>query len=94
MPPNTCTSNVVRIQLTAQQVEQLAPLVQQSIERRENILFVATAVPFWLNGTAIWELQSTVIPARIGQRIRKLVLSESAVIEEVVQIRLFPGLRG
>ena len=69
-------AKVIRLQLTPDQVDQLAPLTIEAATNRQNILFVATAVPFWSQEEAatIWELQATAIPAPIGHKIKKLIL--------------------
>lgn len=68
-------TEIVRLELTAWQLEQLEPLVQQAAAKRENVLFFALAVPFWQKEAraTVWELQATVIPARIGHRITNLL---------------------
>ena len=73
MSVNTRASSIVRLQLTAKQTEQLAPLVQQAATESKNVLFVAVAVPFWRNDATIWELQAVLVLAQIGQKITKLV---------------------
>jgi hypothetical protein len=76
-------SRVVRLELTPQQTEQLAPLLQQAAADSENVLFFAVAVPFWRSGTTIWELQTTVISARIGHKIIKLVDSRKKEVRSL-----------
>ena len=66
-------SSIVRVELTTVQTEQLAPLVQQAAAESRNSVFISTAIPFWRNGATVWELQVTLIPARIGYKISKLV---------------------
>ncbi len=66
---------VVRLELTAQQAQQIAPLVQRAAANGNNVLFFALAVPFWQQDAIVWELQTTRIPARIGHKIIKLVSS-------------------
>lgn len=76
MSVSNCASSIVRLELTAQQTERLAPLVQQAAAENKNLLFFAVAVPFLRNDATVWELQTKVIPARIGQKIVKLVNSQ------------------
>jgi hypothetical protein len=66
-------AGIVRIQLTAEQGEELAPLVHQAAANPKNLLFFALAVPFWREDATVWELQTIVIPASIGHKIIKLV---------------------
>jgi hypothetical protein len=80
---STDASRVVRLELTAQQTEQLGPLVQQAAADRKNLIFFAVVVPFWRDGTTIWELQTTVIPARIGHKIIKLVASQKKEVSSL-----------
>jgi hypothetical protein len=72
----TAASDVIRVPLSTEQARQLAPLVHRAAEQGENVIFVATAIPYWSSQdqTVVWELQPTVIPARLGQKIKKLVL--------------------
>ena len=67
---------VVRLPLTAQQAEQITPMVLQASGRRENVIFFAVTVPFWSSEdeSVVWELQATIIPARIGHKIKKLTM--------------------
>jgi hypothetical protein len=71
--PSPSVDGVVCIQLTEQQAERMAPLVQKAAAQHKNVLFFALDVPFWQNEAIVWELQATVIPARIGHKILKLV---------------------
>ena len=73
MSVTTHALSVVRLELTAQQTEQLAPLVRKAATEGKNVLFLALTVPFWRNDTLIWELQTVTIPARIGHKITALV---------------------
>jgi hypothetical protein len=67
--------NVIKLPLTPGQTEQLAPLAIEAAGNRENVLFVAAAVPFWSpkDGETVWELQVISLPAKIGHKILKLV---------------------
>lgn len=69
--------SVVRLRLTGEQAEQLTPLVLQASGRHENVIFFAVAVPFWSlqDRSVVWELQVTKIPARLGQKVKKLILT-------------------
>jgi hypothetical protein len=69
-------TKVVHLELTNLQVDQLAPLVIEASGKRENVLFICAAVPFWSREEAatIWEFQVVTIPARIGERLKKLIL--------------------
>jgi hypothetical protein len=69
------TAAIVRLRLTAEQANQLAPIVKCAATCRQNVLFVALCAPFWNGDGAFWELQTTVIPARIGHKIRKLIIA-------------------
>jgi hypothetical protein len=66
---------VIKLALTLGQTEQLTPLVREAAGNRENVLFVATAVPFWSpqDGETVWELQVVSLPAKIGHKIVKLI---------------------
>jgi hypothetical protein len=72
---NTQASSIVRLELTAQQTEQLAPIVLDAASKHENVLFISVVVPFWspVFGTTVWDLQVVVVPARIGHKILKLI---------------------
>jgi hypothetical protein len=72
---STPPQKVVRLQLTPEQSEQLAPLALDAASNRQHILFVATVVPFWSpdEEATVWELQTTVIPAKIGHKVKKLI---------------------
>lgn len=76
MSVSTNASSVVGLELTARQIEQLAPLVQQAAAEGNNALFLALAVPFSRNESTIWELQTVIIPASNGRKIIKLVESQ------------------
>jgi len=77
----TAASDVVQVPLSAEQSRQLAPLVHRAAERRENVIFFAVAIPFWSlqEQSVVWELQVKIIPAKLGEKIKKLVLGSSAV---------------
>jgi hypothetical protein len=68
--------DVVQVPLSAEQARQLAPLVHRAAERSKNVIFFAVAIPFWSlqQQSVVWELQATIIPARLGEKIKKLVL--------------------
>jgi hypothetical protein len=70
-------AGLIRIRLTPEQALQLAPLAIGAASQQQNVLFVATAIPYWSRqdeGT-VWDLQVKTIPAEIGRRLKKLVLS-------------------
>src|ERR1700693_191726 len=68
-------TDIIRFPLHAEQAQQLAPLVHRVAEQGKNVVFFATAIPFWSSQdeSVIWELQVTIIQARIGEKIKKLV---------------------
>jgi hypothetical protein len=72
----TSASDVIRIPLSVGQARQIAPLVHRAAERHENVIFFSVAIPVWSpqDQAVVWELQTTLIPARLGQKIKKLVL--------------------
>ena len=76
-------SKVIRLQLTPDQADQLAPLAIDAARSHQNLLFVATVMPFWSQEEAatIWELQTTAIPAKIGHKLKKLILETNAQSE-------------
>jgi hypothetical protein len=67
-------TDIIRLRLTDEQAAQLAPLVTEAAKHHENVLFTAVALPFWApdEGT-IWDLQTVTLPARIGNKIVKLI---------------------
>jgi hypothetical protein len=69
---------IVRLELTARQLEQIEPLIQEAAAKRQNVLFFALAVPFWQTETraTVWEFQATLIPARIGHKITNLLRTD------------------
>jgi hypothetical protein len=73
--PFEAQRNVIKLELTPGQTKQLAPLVIDAAGNRENVLFVAAAVPSWSpkDGETIWELQVVTLPAKIGHKIVKLI---------------------
>ena len=66
------TSGVVRLELTLEQAEQLAPLVMHGAESK-NTVFFAVTVPFSSETGTVWEFQVVEIPAKIGHKVLKLV---------------------
>jgi predicted metal-dependent HD superfamily phosphohydrolase len=70
-------SEVIRIKLTADQVAQLAPLVLDAARSSHNVIFVSTVSPNRSDedDTAGWQLQSVIIPATLGGRVKKLILA-------------------
>lgn len=70
------TAAIVRLRLTAEQANQLAPIVKCAATSGQNVLFVALCAPFWNEDGTFWDLQTTLIPARIGHKIIKLVRSQ------------------
>jgi hypothetical protein len=72
----TAASDVIRVPLSAEQARQLAPLVHMAAEQRKNVIFFAVAIPFWslYEQSVVWEFQATIIPAQLGQKVKKLVL--------------------
>jgi hypothetical protein len=68
-------SKVVRLSLTAAQVEQLAPLAIAAGLERKNVLFVTSVVPSWSTqkGETVWELQVLKISAPLGSKIVRLI---------------------
>jgi hypothetical protein len=77
----TAATDVIRVPLSAGQARQLAPLVHRAAERRENVIFFAVAIPFWSleEQSVVWELQVKIIPAKLGEKVKKLVIGSSAV---------------
>jgi hypothetical protein len=69
----TVASAVIRLALTTAQARQLAPLVHAAADRHENVIFIATAIPYWSSQdqSAVWELETVIAPARIGEKLRK-----------------------
>jgi hypothetical protein len=72
---STAPQKVIRLKLTPEQAEQLTPLAIDAASSRQNVLFIATVVPFWSPGeeATVWELQTTVMPAKIGHKVKKLI---------------------
>jgi hypothetical protein len=66
-------ADIVRLMLTSQQAAQIAPMLERASACERNVLFVAAAVPFWRDGALVWEWQLTLIPAKIGHKIVKLI---------------------
>ena len=75
-PSTAATTDIIRLKLTAEQASQLAPLATRAAASRQNVLFVALCAPFWNGDGTFWDLQTTLIPARIGHKIIKLVRSQ------------------
>jgi hypothetical protein len=71
---------VVRLRLTHQQTKEITPLVHKAAVQRENVLFVAVAGPSWSpeDGAVIWEFQASLIRAKCGERVKKLILDSAA----------------
>jgi hypothetical protein len=68
-------TDVIRFPLSTAQARQLAPLVHRAAEWGENVLFVATAIPYWSweDESVVWQLETVIAPARIGEKIKKLI---------------------
>jgi hypothetical protein len=75
LPPSLPVPKVVRLQLTPEQADQLAPLTIKAGRERKNVLFVASTVPFWSpqDSETVWELQVVKVQATLGYKIAKLV---------------------
>ena len=71
-------NEILQIHLTSEQAAVFSPLVLAAAAKRENAIFAVT-VPEWSveDGETRWHLQAIVAPARIGGKIRALIL-ESA----------------
>jgi hypothetical protein len=65
---------IICLRLTREQAEQLAPLTIDAARNRENVLFVSVVVPNWSAEGSTWELQAIRIPAKIGHKIKALLL--------------------
>jgi hypothetical protein len=77
--PHTA-SDVIQVPLSVEQARQLAPpLAHRAAEQCKNVIFFAVAIPFWSlqEQSVVWELQATIIPGRLGEKIKKLVLNGS-----------------
>jgi hypothetical protein len=70
---------VVRLRLTSEQTKELAPLAIDAGINRQNVLFIATAVPSWSmeEETTIWELQVAKIQAKAGPKLAKVILAST-----------------
>lgn len=70
---------VIRFQLTQQQIDQLAPLVIDAGLNRQNVLFVASVVPFWSveDQETFLDLQTVKLPSKIANKIVKLIRENS-----------------
>lgn len=68
-------SKVIRLKLTSEQGAQFAPLAIEASSARQNVLFIASVVPFWSpkENETVWELQVIKVPAYVGYKIAKLV---------------------
>ncbi len=68
-------SKVVKLQLTANQIEQLAPPAIAAGLERKNVLFLSSVVPSWSmeKGETIWELQVVTVSAPLGSTIVRLI---------------------
>jgi hypothetical protein len=73
-------TGVIRLLLTPEQAEQLSPLALDAALNRKNVLFIATAVPFWSpeKEAMRWELQIAKIQAKAGGKIIKLILANTS----------------
>jgi hypothetical protein len=71
-------SEIVQICLTPEQAEVLAPFVLATGAKRENAIF-AVVVPEWSAepGETTWQLQAIVAPAKVGHKIKRLILETS-----------------
>jgi hypothetical protein len=74
MSSDTNTS-LIRLQLTPEQTDQLAPIVIEAAGRRQNVLFVAAAVPFWSRQDEAndFTIKFKTISARIVEELNRLV---------------------
>jgi hypothetical protein len=65
----------VRLTLDEGQVAQLAPLAIEAGLKRQNVLFLASVVPFWSDelGAAVWELQVVRLSALTGPKIVRMI---------------------
>jgi hypothetical protein len=70
---------VIRLQLTPEQAKKLAPLALDAGLNRENVLFIATVVPFWSpeEKATVWDLQVAKIQAKAGSNVVKLILANA-----------------
>jgi hypothetical protein len=70
---------IVRLPLTAAQAQRVASLVLGSAKNSQNVIFCCCALPHWScdEQSVIWELEVTSFSARLGQKIRKLILGSS-----------------
>jgi hypothetical protein len=67
-------SDIIRLSLSAEQAQQLAPLVHRAASQGENMLFLSVAVPYRSRQEEIvWSLEVVLIPARLGAKIKKLI---------------------
>jgi hypothetical protein len=72
--------NLIRLQLTPEQTQQVASLAIDAGLNRENVLFVCTVVPFWLpeSGEMSWEFQIVKIRSKSGLKVIKVIRENSA----------------
>jgi len=73
-------TDIIRLRLTDQQREQLAPLAGEAARDGQNVLFVATVVPFWDKdeGAVIWRLEVIRIKATAGGKVKKAILAAAS----------------
>jgi hypothetical protein len=71
-------SEILQIRLTPEQAAVLSPLVIAAAAKRENAIF-SVVVPAWSveAGETIWQLQAIVAPAKVGHKIKRLILETS-----------------
>jgi hypothetical protein len=68
-------SKLIRLKLNSEQGAQFAPLAIEASSARQNVLFIASVVPFWSpqKSETVWELQVAKVPAVIGHKIARLI---------------------
>ena len=73
--PPIASETIVRLELTTNQAAILAPLAIDASRNRENVLFISIAAPYWSPdaGLTAWELQVCRLPARVGDKVSKLI---------------------
>jgi hypothetical protein len=74
-PTPSRTNGAVRLRLSYDHAEQLAPLAIDAAQEHKNVLLIASVVPFWSpqNDGTTWELQVVMVKAAIGYKIAKLI---------------------
>jgi hypothetical protein len=71
--------NVIRLRLTPDQFQQLAPLVLEGARNHQNVIFLAVTVPSWSpeEGSTVWDMEVITITAELGLKVKRLILSGS-----------------